>query len=126
MVGSILHPIHTGRQTKLESDSLNIVENLNRRPVRDIPGSRGIGLATARRLTAEGVRAVGGARQPTAEPEATGATAVAVDLATPGGADEPVARATAGGWHVHRFSRFHCVTTFSASSMQAGQHNARG
>ncbi|MFF0528372.1 oxidoreductase [Nocardia amikacinitolerans] len=57
--------------------------------------SRGIGLATVRRLTAEGVRVVGAARKPTAELEATGAVPVTVDLAAAEGADELVARATA-------------------------------
>ncbi|MFJ8228501.1 oxidoreductase [Streptomyces sp. NPDC094448] len=43
---------------------------------------RGIGLATVRALTAEGVRVVGAARTPTAELKATGAHTVAADLST--------------------------------------------
>ncbi|MGH4031725.1 oxidoreductase [Actinomycetota bacterium Odt1-20B] len=47
--------------------------------------SRGIGLATVRALTAEGVRVVGAARTVTPELKEVAAAAVAADLATPGG-----------------------------------------
>lgn len=49
--------------------------------------SRGIGLATARALSAEGAHVVGAARKPSAELEATGALPVAVDLTDRGSAD---------------------------------------
>ncbi|WP_216208567.1 oxidoreductase [Amycolatopsis aidingensis] len=57
--------------------------------------SRGIGLATVRRLTAEGVRVAAAAR--TAPPELTGipgSTAVPVDLTTAEGPAELISRAT--------------------------------
>lgn len=57
--------------------------------------SRGVGLATVRRLTAEGVRVVGAARTITPELRATGAATVTVDLSTPDGARELVERAVA-------------------------------
>ncbi|ARZ67008.1 oxidoreductase [Streptomyces albireticuli] len=57
--------------------------------------SRGIGLATVRRLVAEGVRVVGAARTITPELTDTGAATVAVDLSTPEGAATLVERATA-------------------------------
>ncbi|WKX73595.1 SDR family oxidoreductase [Streptomyces sp. XD-27] len=61
--------------------------------------SRGIGLATVRRLAAEGVRTVGVARTITDELKATGAVTVAADLATPDGAEHAVgaARSALGG-----------------------------
>ncbi|SEL83385.1 SDR family NAD(P)-dependent oxidoreductase [Nonomuraea pusilla] len=55
--------------------------------------SRGIGLAIVSALTAEGMRVVAGARTVTPELKETGATAVAVDLSTPGGPAELIARA---------------------------------
>lgn len=55
--------------------------------------SRGIGLATARALTAEGVRVVGAARTITPELEAVAVGTVAADLATPEGAATAVATA---------------------------------
>ncbi|MBT2383425.1 oxidoreductase [Streptomyces sp. ISL-11] len=55
--------------------------------------SRGIGLATVRRLVAEGVQVVGAARTITPELTETGAVTVAVDLSTPQGADTLVERA---------------------------------
>lgn len=57
--------------------------------------SRGIGLATVAALTAEGVRVVAAARTSTPELEATGATIVPVDLATPDGPALLVERAVA-------------------------------
>ncbi|MFI1796311.1 oxidoreductase [Streptomyces sp. NPDC020379] len=61
--------------------------------------SRGIGLATVRRLVAEGVRTVGVARTVTDELAASGAAAVTADLATAAGAAHAVeaARAELGG-----------------------------
>lgn len=56
---------------------------------------RGIGLSVVRSLAAEGVRVVGAARRPTPELRATGATAVAVDLADPEGAGHLVREAVA-------------------------------
>src|SRR5262245_14291579 len=47
--------------------------------------SRGIGLATVRTLTDEGVRVIGAARSITPELEGTGAIAVAADLSTADG-----------------------------------------
>ncbi|MFI6521906.1 oxidoreductase [Spirillospora sp. NPDC050679] len=58
--------------------------------------SRGIGLATVRALTAEGVRVAGAARTVTPGLKETGALAVTADLGTPEGAAEAVARAAAG------------------------------
>ncbi|MFJ5262532.1 SDR family oxidoreductase [Streptomyces sp. NPDC088387] len=55
--------------------------------------SRGIGLAVVRALVAEGVRVVAGARHPKGELVATGATAVAVDLSDPAGAERLVTEA---------------------------------
>lgn len=55
--------------------------------------SRGIGLATVRALQAEGVSVLGASRRPTPELEATGATALAVDLRTPDGARKLVTQA---------------------------------
>lgn len=46
---------------------------------------RGIGLATVRALTAEGMRVVAASRTAPPEPAETGAINVAVDLADPGG-----------------------------------------
>ncbi|MGI5205098.1 SDR family oxidoreductase [Spirillospora sp. CA-108201] len=57
--------------------------------------SRGIGLATVAALTAEGARVVAAARTATPELEATGATIVPVDLATPDGPALLVERAVA-------------------------------
>src|ERR1700759_771312 len=55
--------------------------------------SRGIGLAIARALAAEGVRVVGAARTVTPELEKVAAAALAVDLSTPGGARSVVEQA---------------------------------
>ncbi|WP_067817330.1 oxidoreductase [Actinomadura kijaniata] len=57
--------------------------------------SRGIGLATVRALTAEGVRVAAVSRTVTPEIEDTGATVLAADLATPDGAADAVRRAVA-------------------------------
>lgn len=57
--------------------------------------SRGVGLAIARQLIAEGVRVVGAARTITAELKEAGAHPVAVDLSTPQGAEELAAQALA-------------------------------
>ncbi|CAL9542768.1 3-oxoacyl-[acyl-carrier-protein] reductase FabG [Streptomyces sp. enrichment culture] len=57
--------------------------------------SRGIGLAVVRTLTAEGVRVVAAARNPTPELEAAGATPVAVDLSEPAGAERLLTEAVA-------------------------------
>jgi NAD(P)-dependent dehydrogenase (short-subunit alcohol dehydrogenase family) len=56
---------------------------------------RGIGLASVRRLTAEGVRVVGAARTVTPELEETGALAVSADLGTAEGVDALFDRALA-------------------------------
>ncbi|MEU0739174.1 oxidoreductase [Streptomyces sp. NPDC006134] len=55
--------------------------------------SRGIGLAVARALAAEGARVVAAARKPTPELEAAGVTPVAVDLTDPAGAERLMAEA---------------------------------
>jgi NAD(P)-dependent dehydrogenase (short-subunit alcohol dehydrogenase family) len=52
--------------------------------------SRGIGLATVRRLAAEGVRVLGTARTVTAQLRAAAHATVAADLSTPGGAQTVV------------------------------------
>lgn len=57
--------------------------------------SRGIGLATARALREAGMEVVAGARTPTAELLDVTPHALAVDLATPSGADELVGHAVA-------------------------------
>ncbi|MFD4628561.1 oxidoreductase [Streptomyces sp. NPDC058284] len=57
--------------------------------------SRGIGLATVSRLVEEGARVVAAARTITPELAATGATGIAVDLATADGPARLVARAEA-------------------------------
>lgn len=57
--------------------------------------SKGIGLATVRAFLAEGASVVAVARRPTAELEATGATFVAADLATPDGPARAVGTALA-------------------------------
>jgi NAD(P)-dependent dehydrogenase (short-subunit alcohol dehydrogenase family) len=57
--------------------------------------SRGVGLATVRLLTAEGVRVVGAARKSSPELEATGAVPVLVDLASPEGAVQLIEQAAA-------------------------------
>lgn len=57
--------------------------------------SRGIGLAIAQALAAEGVRVVGAARTVTPELEAVAAAAVPVDLSTRAGARSVVDRALA-------------------------------
>lgn len=59
--------------------------------------SRGIGLATARALTAEGARVVGAARTVTPELEAVATRAVALDLTHPGSAADLVAAALTVG-----------------------------
>ncbi|MFI8368540.1 oxidoreductase [Streptomyces sp. NPDC085466] len=57
--------------------------------------SRGVGLAIARQLVAEGVRVVGAARTITPELKEIGAHPVAADLSTPEGAEELGAEALA-------------------------------
>ncbi|MFI8511270.1 oxidoreductase [Streptomyces sp. NPDC085460] len=57
--------------------------------------SRGVGLAIARQLVAEGVRVVGAARTITPELKEIGAHPVAADLSTPEGAEELGAQALA-------------------------------
>lgn len=57
--------------------------------------SRGIGLATVRALTAEGVRVVAAARKPGPEVTATGAVPITADLSDPAAADHLVASAIA-------------------------------
>jgi NAD(P)-dependent dehydrogenase (short-subunit alcohol dehydrogenase family) len=57
--------------------------------------SRGIGLATVSALVAEGMRVVAAARTLTPELKATGAIGVSVDLSTPEGPAELLARAEA-------------------------------
>lgn len=57
--------------------------------------SRGIGLATVRTLTEEGVRVVGVARTPTPELEKTGALAMSADLSTDEGVRQMADRALA-------------------------------
>ncbi|GAA1530976.1 SDR family oxidoreductase [Actinomadura kijaniata] len=57
--------------------------------------SRGIGLATVRALTAEGVRVAAVSRTVTPEIGDTGATVLTADLATPDGAADAVRRAVA-------------------------------
>ncbi|MEU3601648.1 SDR family NAD(P)-dependent oxidoreductase [Streptomyces sp. NPDC006798] len=57
--------------------------------------SRGIGLATVRALTAEGVRVVAAARTPGPELTATGAVPITADLSDPAAADRLVAEAVA-------------------------------
>src|SRR5947208_15860364 len=63
--------------------------------------SKGIGLATARRLVAEGVAVVTGSRETTAELKelvnAGGVTAVIVDLTSPDGPNELAAAALDAG-----------------------------
>jgi NAD(P)-dependent dehydrogenase (short-subunit alcohol dehydrogenase family) len=60
--------------------------------------SKGIGLAIVKALVGEGVRVIAGARDVGGEVAAlAGVTAVAVDLATPDGAQQMVARAEAFG-----------------------------
>ncbi len=56
-------------------------------------GSKGIGLALVRTLTAEGMRVVTGSRTITAELKETGAVPVTVDLSTPDGPAELIDRA---------------------------------
>ena len=59
--------------------------------------SKGIGLAVVRALRAEGALVVAGARSPGALEGLEGVTAVAVDLARPGGPEQLVAEAI-DGW----------------------------
>src|SRR5690348_2378714 len=57
--------------------------------------SRGIGLATARALTEEGVRVIGAARSITPELKEVAPLSVAADLATPQGAQDVIDAALA-------------------------------